>query len=111
MSIRRPRRKVKEFTCSDCIYFDTCGDIKRTAACGGKVSEEEDYKRTKEFFRDLQGSCKAKQSERGHLRWTASIADIAWVMNISEKEARIWEQKIIRYGFSERQGGELVVEM
>lgn len=92
-----------EKACMSCIYFETCGDVERTEPCNGKVTEEEDKKRTEHFFKDLVGSCKGTQ-----YRWEIFTNEMAELMGITLQEAAMWEQKIVRYGISERQNGGVV---
>lgn len=94
---------VTEKTCYKCIYYNVCGDVDRTESCDGKVSEDADRKRTEHFFKDLVGSCKGTQ-----YRWEIYTDEMAHLMGISLETAREWEQKIIKYGISERQNGGIV---
>lgn len=102
----------QDYPCEFCKYYSTCGDWEREQDCEGfsltsyeeyMKWRKEDEQKTKNFYKDLVGSCKGTR-----YRWEICTDEMAELMGIPLKVAEIWERKIIRYGISERQNGGIV---
>lgn len=95
----------KQYTCRNCIYFDVCGDTKRTQKCDGREVITESQ--AKEFYRDLCGTVYGDANK--NCQGTMSIGLIADHMNIHINKANKFCDALIKYGITERQYGMIVV--
>lgn len=108
---------MNPYVCLSCKYFNTCGDCNRTEECKGKTfcsfeqyteRETRDKGIAYEAFRDLKGSLYQGNVNHG----SSCIVSDSWIadcLGITEDEATEIRMKIVYYGFSERQGGGLVL--
>ena len=96
---------MKEYPCRNCIYFEACGDTKRTEKCNGR--EVITYSKAKEFYRDLCGTVygNANKNSQGIM----SVGLIADHMRISMEKAKIFCDAMIKYGITERSNGMIIV--
>lgn len=94
-----------KYTCKNCIYFEVCGDTKRTEKCDGR--EEITKQQAKEFYRDLCGTVygNANKTQQGIM----SIGLIADHMRISVEHTNAFCNAMIKFGITERSNGMIIV--
>lgn len=95
----------KEYTCKNCIYFEACGDTKRTEKCDGREVITES--KAKEFYHNL---CKKVYGNPNtNSQGTMSIGLIADHMDISIENANQLCKAMLKYGITERSNGNIIV--
>ena len=95
----------KEYPCRNCIYFEVCGDTKRTEKCDGREVITESQ--AKEFYHNL---CKTIYGDPNkNCQGIMSIGSIADHMNIHISKANKFCDAMIKYGITERTNGMIIV--
>ena len=91
--------------CKGCVYFDACGDIKRTESCKGRfvITKEQ----AREFYRDLCGTVYGDSNVNS--QGTMTVELIAEHMSISVPKANFFCNAMIKFKITERQNGMIVV--
>ena len=99
------KEKMDKYPCRNCIYFEVCGDTKRTEKCDGREVITESQ--AKEFYRDLCGTVYGNANK--NCQGIMSIERIADHMEIHIEKAKHFCDAMIKYGITERTNGMIIV--